>query len=511
MSMDPSDPAGTGPSKGPSMKERLLAQRKAEAEAAAKAAAAPKPAAAAARPAAAPAPAPAAAPRARASAAAAAAGSSAAARISARHTAPHPHTELSPDIKREVQLLKQRESKTMTYVWIVCGVLFLAAAGFLANTLIKKANDRAKEAAYEKSLDDFLAQVSALEPLKEADAHKILELCGTTENKAIYKFSRIDGEVAHRMSSAQRTIDTAAERREMEDRLAGLEKIAESSDTQSMDSVKSARRTAQDLNEKASLMDEAYKTRLATAREKVDRAYLSKLMADAKAKGQTREALSAYTMAEIEIRNALDNTLRGSKDADRKKWYTDLYKTLLNDSDAIAVSVFNQSVIDGEPWKDALTSESEWLHSSDLVGFQVKDGQLHAVGAKAGSGNIGTLSVGDSRQLKDFVAQIEFTPVKGNLKLYLRVYNRMDSSEYYAINTVGRDPDFKPGQSYTLELRMIGSSLSMKFPNTDLNPVDTLVGATKQRFGSIGLALDEGAEIKITGFKYKELRSNKRP
>jgi len=257
-------------------------------------------------------------------------------------------------------------------------------------------------------------------------------------------------------------------------------------------------------------MSDDYKKRLADASERIDRAYLGKLMSDAKAKGQTREALTAYTAAELEVRNALDNTLRGSKDVDRKKWYENLYKTLLTDSDAVAVAVFNQSVIDGEPWKDTLSSEEDWKHAPELVGFQVKDGQLHAVGPKAGGGRIGTFSVGDNRQLKDFIVQGEFTPVKGNFKIYFRAYQRMDSSEFYAVNTIGKDPAFKPGQSYPIEVRCIGSTLSVKFPNTTIEPWELQVGATKQRFGSIGFALDEDSEVKITAFKYKELRSNKR-
>jgi len=516
--MENSEASDAGAGKVPSMKERLLAQRKADAEAAAKAAADPKLAASAARPAAKPAappaakPAPTMSPRARVAAASAAAGTpSAAERMAARRGAAHPHTELSPDVKREVELLKQRENKTMTYVWIICGVLFLAAGGVLGNTLIKQAKIRDEVAAFEKSLDDLLAKVKAKDPLKETDAREILALCSEPGNKLLGKEPRIAGEIARAVSLSQRTIDSATERREMDERLVGLERTAESAESQPMDTIKSARRTAQDLWEKASTREDEYKARLVSAREKIDRAYLSKLMADAKAKGQTREALTAYTMAEIEIRNALDNTLRGSKDVEKKKWYQDLYKTLLADSDALALTVFNQAVIDGEPWKDALTEEKDWLHSTDLVGFQLKDGVLHAVGARAGSGRIGALSAGDSRQLKDFTALIELTPVKGNLKIYFRVYNRMDSSEYIPINTIGKDNQFKPGQTYTIEVRMIGSTLAIKFPNTDLEPYEIQIGPTRQRFGSIGLALDEECEIKLSTFKYKELRSNKRP
>ena len=62
-----------------------------------------------------------------------------------------------------------------------------------------------------------------------------------------------------------------------------------------------------------------------------------------------------------------------------------------------------------------------------------------------------------------------------------------------------------------MEVRMIGSKLNVKLLNTDIKGLEDFeVNPTRQRFGSIGLALDEDSEIKITTFKYKELRSNKR-
>ncbi|MBK7641461.1 MAG: hypothetical protein IPJ19_00180 [Planctomycetes bacterium] len=436
--------------------------------------------------------------------------SAAAERIKARRGSQQ-HTDLSPDLQREVELLKQRENKTMTYVWIVCGVLFLAAGGVLGNTLYQRKVLDDKEKQYQQSLDNLLSDLNHYDALKAEDATKILEIGALSSNKELYKGSRIDGQVAGKMSQAQRTIDSATERKDLLERLDQLTRTADGADSQPMDTIKSARRTGQDLADKASIMDDDFKTRVTTAREKVDRAYLTKLLKDAKDKGQTREALTAFTMAEIEIRNALDKTLSGSKDPERKTWYQELYKTLLSDSDAAAVSVFNQGTVDGEPWKDALSSESEWLHSDNLVGFQVKDGQLHVVGPKAGSGRLGSMSVGDRLQLKDFVAQVEFTPIKGNANLYFRVYNRMSSSESYSLNTMGKDPNLKPGQTYTMNISAIGSTLSVKFPNTDVPPFEEQVSATKQRFGSIGFELSEDCEMKITTFKYKELRSNKRP
>ena len=503
MATDKSDSSQPAADKGPSMKERLLAQRKAQAAAAGTPAADPKMAAAAAKPAGQ-------APARSAAIAERTGGASAAAqRIHARRGGQH-HTELSPDVQREVQLLKARENKTMTYVWIVCGVLFLAAAGVLGNTLMQRAREERERLEWEAKLDALKAEVVSKEATKEVDAKLILEIGGKSENKQLYKNTRIEGDIARAMSVAQRTIDNATERADLQARLEGVEKVA-SGEGQGMEAIRTARRTAVDLNEKASIMDEAFKKRLTEARDKIDKAYLVGLMKDAKDKGQTREALTAFTLAEVEIRDALDNTLRGSKDTERKKWYTDLFKQLVTDSDAAAVAVFNDAYVEGQAWRDALTKDEtkNWQKSGEgISGFNLNDGLMQVVGPKAGSGKLGVISIGDKERLKDFVAHFEFTPLKGNVDFYFRLYNRADNNTpSYNVRTIGNGAEFKPGQSYSMDMKIIGSSLSTKFPNTDLPAFEETVSPNKQRFGAIGIVFSEDSEVKFTSFKFKELRS----
>jgi hypothetical protein len=262
-------------------------------------------------------------------------------------------------------------------------------------------------------------------------------------------------------------------------------------------------------------MPDDYRARLTECRDKLDKAYLTKLITDAKGKGQTREALTAFTLAEIEIRNALDNALRGAKDSERKKWYTDTFKTLVTDSDAAATTVFAQSYIDNEAWKDGLSPELEksWTRSSEgISGFRFESGSLQVVGPKAGSGKNGIISLGDREQLKDIVVQVEFTPVKGNVRFYFRLYNRADNQvPNYDVRTLGNGAAFKPGQTYTMQVRMIGSTFQVKFPGTDITEYEEPVLAGKQRYGAIGVEFGEDSEFKFTSFKYKELRSNKKP
>ncbi len=402
----------------------------------------------------------------------------------------------------------------MTYVWITCGVLFLVAGGVLGNTILKRKAEEEKIRLYEESLKNLRDEFLRFDPQKEGDAKQILDLGAKQENKDLYKRSKIEGDVVKVMTVAQRTIDNATERKDMTERLAQLESGSANAESLPIDQIKTMRRTATDLNEKASIMDDDYRKRLADVRDRLDKSYLTSLIRDAKAKGNTREALTAFTMAEIEIRNALDTTLRGKVDPERKKWYTDLFKQLVTDSDAAATTVFTQSYIDGEAWKDGLTADDKsWTRSQEgISGFSLKDGMLQVVGPKAGSGKNGIISIGDREQLKDIVAHIEFTPVKGNVVFYFRLYNRADNNvPNYGIRTMGNNAEFKPGQSYSMDVSMIGSNFVVKFPNTDITAHEEPMAASKQRYGAIGVEFAEDSEVKFTVFKYKELRSNKKP
>lgn len=525
------DPSNAG-ERPLSMKEKLMAQRRAQSAEGATPPAAPaapasapsaKAQAAAAKPASTSAPASAVKPASTASASAAkpaggapkaaapapaAPAAKPAARTRARDTA---KKEVSADVQRTTNIIKEKENKIMTYVWIACGVMALAAGGFLWNTI---STNNAREAARLERERRIASALSTLkdgrDPLKEVDAKWILEKA--QELQPDWDDTNVEGPVRDIMRRAQNTLDQAKERGELTDRMNTLESQANSPTALSVEQIKQARRTAQDLIEKSSLMGDEFRTRGEVSRDKLDRAYFDKLIAEAKAKGQTREALSLLTLAEIEINTALNTAARG-KNQDRKKSYEELFKQVIVDSDSIAKAIFTPEAIEKEPWKDALSGEQEkkW-QKPGVDGFQISGGELHAVGPKSGSGKNGIISIGDGEQLRDFVVEIEFVPVKGNFRFYHRLYQRADNSvPQFDVSTRGNDSPFKTGQSYRAVIRFIGSHYKVEMPDTEITGLpDEEVGWTKQRYGAIGIEINDDSEIKIQKLRFKELRSNKR-
>ncbi|MEY2784407.1 MAG: hypothetical protein RL277_611 [Planctomycetota bacterium] len=516
------DPSNAG-ERPLSMKEKLMAQRRAQAAdgsastptpAAPESSAAAKAQAAAAKPVSKPAAAPeskSAAPKPTASKPAAAPASKPAATRPASARTRAEKKEVSADVARTANIIREKENKVMRIVWIATGVVTLTAGAVLFNSIsTNKAREEAAKAR-EKEIDDALALLkSNRDPLKEGDAKWILE--EAEKVKANWDNTRVEGQVREIMRRAQNTIDQAKERGEMTDRMNTLEGQSNNPAALTLEQIKQARRTAQDLIEKSSLMGEEYKTRGEVSRDKLDRAYFDKLISEAKSKGQTREALSLLTLAEIEINTALNTASRG-KNQDRKKSYEELFKQVIADSDTIAKVVFTQDAIDKEPWKDGLSGENEkkW-QKPGVDGFQISGGELHAVGPKAGSGKNGIISIGDGEQLRDFVVEIEFVPVKGNFRFYHRLYQRADNSvPQFDVSTRGNDAPFKPGQSYRAVVSFVGSRYKVEMPETDITGLpDEDVSWTKQRYGAIGIEITDDSEIKIQKLRFKELRSNKR-
>jgi len=516
------DPSNAG-ERPLSMKEKLMAQRRAQAgDAETPASAAPrqepaKAQAAQAKPAAA-APAPKSAAPASASAAPAAKPSSsgraaaAAPKASASSGKSRPaKKEISADVQRTTNILKEKENKILNYVWMACGVICLVAGFVLWHSISTTKELKEAAIAREKQIDTALATLKeGRDPLKEGDAKWILEKAENT--KADWNKTRVEASVREILRRAQNTLDQAKERGELTDRMNALEGQANSPAALSIEQIKTARRTAQDLIEKSSLMGDEYKTRGEQARDKLDRAYFDKLISDAKGKGQSREALSLLTLAEIEINTALNTAARG-KNPERKNTYEALFKQVIADSDGIAKAIFTPEAIEKEPWKDGLSGEQEknW-QKPGVDGFQIIGGELQAVGPKAGSGKNGIISIGDREQLRDFVVEIEFVPVRGNFRFYQRLYSRADNTvPQFDVYTRGNDVPFKPGQSYRVIVSVIGSHYKVEMPDTDITGLpDEDVNWTKQRFGAIGVEIYEDSEIKIQKLRFKELRSNKR-
>lgn len=419
-----------------------------------------------------------------------------------------------PDVRREVAMLKQRESKVMTIAWIICGVLLLTA-GAVAFTAKHKHDVEIEAAAKHRSDLDAFAKKAGEFDLKTDDGIKNL-LAFTDEEKAELGWEDdpvVGGTVATLVSKAKTSQDMLAEKKSEFERLAGVEGTLQNAASKTPDDLRKARRTLDTLVTRIEQYgdENQFKTRVMAAFKIVDRTYLSRLREEAKtlANGgsdKQRAALTAYTAAEDEATRLLDKAMQ-AKDEEVKTYFTTQYREITDEANAFVTAVFTPEVVDKTPWTDLLTEDQKkhWQNYG-FTGFRLEGGKLEAVGPAVGSSTYALMAYPSQGGFRDFDLEMEFT-VKGVVDVGFRVGKRFDNTvELYTLSTTGQEP-LKAGQTYTLHATYVGNKLT-----GTLTPGDGTLGAiesswTKSRKGALGIQVREGAEMKISRLKVRELRN----
>ncbi len=523
-------PDAKGGEKPMSMKERLLAKRRAEAQAQAQASAPPVPAAKPAARSAEPAPARAPAPRAAEPEPQPAARS--AARAPAR-PAPAPEKparsvrgqrkSLSPDVLREVQMLKKREDKWVMYGWIVAGTLVLAAGGIWLYVQAKKQQIIDNRLAYEKSVDDVVQEILAISPTTIENANKIIARAEATRLEipvpglppgAGWKDTYVDGaagKIVGHVNRASTFVQDETRRRELIEGLAAVEAAARDASNKKPEELAQLRRRLGEYEQGGSLVGAEFEARVAKVKIDINRAYVRRLYDEAvslaaKGPSESRAALQAFQKAEDEIRSMLDEAYT-KRQQEAIDWVTPLYEQCIAESDKLVYTVFTPDTIDKTPWRDLLTPGTEWLNDG-LSGFRTDGGVVHAVGAAPGSKREGIFSVGDREKWRDFVMEIEFTPIKGQTHFFWRLGRQTSTAPDDVLINLQADDGWKAGQSYTMNVSYIGSRRKFEYSaNADRDP-DHLdpINWRRNRAGAFGVTLAEASEIKITKLRIKVLR-----
>lgn len=533
-----------------SMKERLLAERRAKAEAAGDAPAAPaapqvpatKPAAkpVAARPAAAPAakPAAAAAPKpASAKPASAPAAKPAADEADDGATArparsPRPSAATkpaaarkkgepsdmadNPDVKREINLLRQRESKVMTIAWIATAVVVLAAGIVWFVVHSKTTREENERQAKIQLFKDFAAKADSFNVDTEDGALglKTFIEASTLDGKPVdwRNNSQISAKISNLAAKASGTLQREVDKKDFFDRLTSNESVAQNASSKTPDDIKLARRNLDALAEKAETYGDETKKRVLAAQLLVDRVYMTRLHDEAKAiaaKGPASgiEALTAYAKAEDECLKMYEKFRQ--KDKEIEEFAQARLKSIYDESDALCAQVFTPEYINQQQWTDLLNGEwkSKWQHYEDK-GFRIDNGMLHAVGPDKSATKDALLAVPDVGSFRDFVLEVEFEIVRGNTQFFYRLLKRTDSSvQDDTWRTGNEDNEFRPGQKYTVTISMIGNMLSHDWANGERESKPTAVSWMKTRKGGWGIAVPADSEIKLHKARMKLLRS----
>lgn len=514
---------------GMSMKERLLAQRKAEADTAGKASAPPVPAA---RPAAKPAAAPAPAPKPAAASAKSAAADEAApatrrpAKLAgAKAEERRERKQVSEEVRREVDMLRKQQDKWILYGWIVAGAL--AVIALTVYFVVKGKKDAQTEAAVTRfeAVSAFVDKVEALDPAKLSDVEQGLKLVEDSTNDDLWKGVTVyhpvkkvsldaDAKVRARWNRFKALRETMKEAEELRNGLASLEADANNASSKSVEDLQKVKRRVTEYEEKSGGQGLEFGQKVQAAKVKVERALASKLHEEAKAvaaKGpsEARNALTAYTKAEDEITRMLDKASSGAgKNKEMADYFGEIFKAMVTESDALVKQVFTPEVIEKTAWLDLFGAEQKdkWQHPG-FSGWQLKDGVIQGVGPDLGSKSEAIMSIGDTEQWRDYEFEIDFTVVKGDATFYWRVGAAVNQSvTNYPVSTVKGNPPFKAGQSYKFAGSMLGSVFTLNIPDTEFNPVSEELSWTRRRKGAIAISVPPGGEIKITKMRIRPLR-----
>lgn len=495
--------AGKKPAEGLSMKERLLAQRRAEAEKTTGASSAP--------------PVPAARPAATSAKSTASTGSS-----SPRRPTPStgargpeeraPRKQVSEDVRREIEMLKKRQDKWITYGWMVAlGLLLIAGVTYYITSGQKRAAEE-KERQRIESIRSFLDEAKALDMTKLDDIKKLRQMTEDPANDARWKVTDLDvhAKIQRMLSDGRRNEEEVTRKEEFQKGLSELEGLVTTAASMPAEDIAQRRRRVATFESGGGEMGVEFQQRVAKVKVAFDRAFVARLHDEAKTlagkgAGEAKNALAAYTKAEDELIKLLDDAVR-LKQEDLRKEYFDRFKVMITESDALVATIFTQDAIDKTAWLDLLTGpqKENWQHPG-FSGWQIKDNVLQAV-TDLGSKSTSIMSIGDREQWRDYVLELEFAVMKGDCDLHLRLGRAVNSTTpSYRIGTTGQGA-FKPGATNTITATVIGSTVKLSYSDSEHSPSEELLNEYKSRKGGIGISVPPGAEIKISKMRIRPLR-----
>ncbi len=506
-----------------SMKEKLLAQRRAAeaGEAPAKQTPAPAPAPTPAPAAAAPKPAAAkpAAPKPAAPKAAAPSAAAPAAKAATRTTG-------NPDVKREVEELRKKQDKWLTYGWIVAGVLMAIAGTVYFTVQSKKKHEADKRAYYEKTVSEFMKEMLTFDPNKESDAQALLKkaeekresfgsdmdgdnMVGWKTTYFLYEGKDVPGRVQAMVGRAQSSLDALKRQRELISGLAAIENDVNNASSKKPEELQALKRRLGEYEQQAGMGAE-FDTRVSAAKVKIGRAYADRLFDEAKslaAKGpsEARAALAAFAKAEDEFTVLLDEAYN-KRNQEAIAYITPKYQSIIDDSDKLAVATFTADVFARADARDVLkTVEPAKWGQDGLKGFRIDASGLQAIGLDPGSKKDGVFSVGDLEKWRDFELDFEFQVVKGEAQFYFRLGKQIQSAEGFMVQTGAED--WKAGETYSCKATLVGSTMRLEFgDNANQEPRESTLDWRRSRKGAFGVVVPQGSEVKITKMKLKLMR-----
>ncbi|HUR28140.1 MAG TPA: hypothetical protein VM509_08130 [Planctomycetota bacterium] len=408
----------------------------------------------------------------------------------------------------------ERDKRVMKFVWITAGLFAAGVAVVVMIVANKNENIRRAEEA------EIAQQTQIIENLRKLSAEATGEAAATLisaaeRDEALWKEKENASEITTLVARAKNQLEKDKQRVEIIGKMETLEKNLADGAKATPDPIAQWRRDLTDFEPGASLVGKDFEERVKKARLALNRAFAEALHLDAKTfatenPDKAKIALTRYTKAEDEIQNLLDETMKlRPKNPDLAAFYEGHFKDLIEESDALVTATYNEEAIKALPWKDLLSGEQAgFWNAAKTEGFShvIQSGVLSIIGPDASAKSMGLISIGDREQWRDFVLEMEFTLETGKTTLYMRLGQHTQNT--HTIDLKSGVDGIVEGKKYLLTLQMIGSKVTQTYYPEDIAPPEQELKWMVSRKGAIGLELGNGARLKISRMRVKELRSS---
>jgi hypothetical protein len=406
---------------------------------------------------------------------------------------------------------------------IAAGVMVVIAAVVWTVVSNQKKAQRDKEDAFEKMLQTFKSEIETVVNNEHADAAAVQAAIDRIDKEPEkWQDHKTEGDI--RGDKSRLTGKLESIRRETEFRAAykDAKEAVENSASRSIEELVKTRQKLGEIEGSAEQYDPAYPQQIKDWKVKLDHLLVGKWRDETKAfvamsSTTAHQGLAKYAEAEDYVRKAMLDAHQAKNKADDEA-YTQIYKDLLKDSDEYSEKVITPEFKNSIPWKDLLSGEmaTRWSKSTTVPGFAVRidGGTLTVSPPDPGSKQQGVAGIFDQKQdnLRFFELDMEFA-VEGIVTMFFHVSpapQNPDNRQSHSFDLVVKEGQLTANKKYNMHADYIGSTLSLTFP-----PIgnEDPIGAwspdpswTKLRRGGLAFLIPEGARLKITRLKIRELR-----
>lgn len=313
-------------------------------------------------------------------------------------------------------------------------------------------------------------------------------------------------------------------RRETEFRAAykDAKEAVENSGSRSTEDLVKTKQKLGEIESSAEQYDPAYPQQIKDWKVKLDHLLVAKMRDEAKtfaaqASTTSHQGLAKYAEAEDYVWNALISAKKVKNKADDDA-YTQIYKDLIRESDEYSDKMITPEFRNSIPWKDLLSADmaARWSKTTTVPGFacRIDSGVLTVSPPDPGTKQQGVAGIFDQQKdnLRHFELEMEFA-IEGVVTVFFHVSpapQNPDNRQSFSYDLVAKENGLKANKKYKMHVNCVGSNLTIDFPPIgDEDPIQqwTADPAIRiRRSGGIAVLIAEGARIKITSMRIKELR-----